>query len=235
MSPRALLRLLPVFVLLAIGLRPAAAQVPSPAPFSTPDEAAAYMFPYLNQYWFAQFFGSDDGLDYDLLVEYHLYDSQFDWTPLHRCPKPIGDDNGVYCHPEQTIFLDRQLMEWLTAKFGPWATAHAMAHEWGHHIEWTLAPGPYLDSLTDPTRRMGMELLADCFAGASMRPLFDQGALGVADVQSMRALSLWLGDDQGTGLPLPPGLIGAHGSGADRRAAFDLGFSGGRFESCLPS
>lgn len=235
MSPRALLRIVPVLVLLVIAARPAAAQVPSSAPFSTPDEAAAYMFPYLNQYWFAQFFGSDDGLDYDLLVEYYLYDTQFDWAAVHRCPAPIGDHNGVYCHPEQTIFLDHQLMQDLTATFGPWATAHAMAHEWGHHIEWTLDPRTYDAGRADPALYKGLELLAECFAGASLRPLYDQGVLSAADAQLLRNQSAFLGDDRGTGAPLPPGLISTHGTGAERLAAFDVGFSGGRFESCLPS
>ncbi len=233
MSPHALLRLFPVLVLLLVGVRPAAAQAHSSAPFATPDEAADYMFGYLNQYWFAQFFGSDDGLDYDLLVEYHLYDTQFDWAALYRCPAPIGDHNGVYCHPEQAIFLDRQLMEELTAAFGPWATAHAMAHEWGHHIEWTLDPRTYDAARTDPTVYKGLELLADCFAGASLRPLYDEGWLTPADLAGLREMTRLLGDDRGTGVPLPPGLIGSHGSGAERLAAFDLGFAGGRFGICV--
>lgn len=188
MAPRALLRLLPVLALLLAGTGPVLA-APAATTAATPDEVAAFAFDHLNRYWFGQFFGSDDGLDYDLLVEYHLYDSQFDWAPLHRCPLPIGDDNGVYCHFEQAIFLDRQLLERLSATYGPWTTAHAMAHEWGHHIEWTLAPAAYDAGMTDPTVRKGMELLADCFAGAALRPLFDEGVLPPADVQSLRLLS----------------------------------------------
>ncbi len=236
MSPRALLRLLPVLVLLAVGVRPVAAQVPSSAPFSTPNEAAAYMFPYLNQYWFAQFFGSDDGLDYDLLVEYHLYDTQFDWAAVHRCPLPVPDDAALYCPPEQTIFVDRHLVEYFAADYGPWVTAYAMAHEWGHHIQWTILNDMYMASTTNAELSKFMELQADCFAGAALRPLYDNGILLAHDIATLSAFANRLGDDRGTGAaPAPIAQLGDHGVGSERMAWFEHGFKGGNFATCMPS
>lgn len=235
MSPRALLRLLPVLVLLVVGARPVAAQVPSSAPFATPDEAAAYMFPYLNQYWFAQFFGSDDGLDYDLLVEYYLYDSQFDWAAVYRCPIPIPNDTALYCAPEQAIFIDRQLIDRYSADFGPWVTAYAMAHEWGHHIQWTITNELWMASFTNAELYKFMELQADCFAGAALRPLYDGGDLLPQDVAALYGFANVLGDDRGSGAsPRPIAQLGDHGVGSERVAWFEHGLTAGTFSACMP-
>lgn len=225
-SSRRVARLLLVaLVALAALGAPAAAQTRT---ISTADEMAAFMFGHLNQFWFMTFFGSDT-VDYDLMLEYHFYENGTDWLAVHRCPIRLPDDNAVYCHPEQAIFMDRDLMNMAVADYGLEAVALTMAHEWGHHIQYTLFPQAYIASFGDAELSLTFELMADCFAGAQIAPLVSNRTFDADAMANIRGWVAFGGDDQVTGVP---GAVLGHGTSAMRLSAFDLGLRSGA-ASCV--
>lgn len=224
--PRRVARLLLVALVAVSALgAPAAAQTRT---ISTADEMAAFMFGHLNQFWFMTFFGND-AVDYDLMLEYHFYEDGTDWVSIHRCPFRIPDENAVYCHPEQAIFMDRDLMNQAVADYGLEAVALTMAHEWGHHIQYTLFPQAYADSFADDQLYLRFELMADCFAGAQIAPLVSNGTFDATSMANIRGWVDFGGDDRQTGVP---GMILGHGTSAMRLSAFDLGLRSGA-TSCV--
>jgi len=218
--PRRAARLLLVALVAFAALgAPAAGQTRT---ISTADEMAAFMFGHLNQFWFMAFFGND-AVDYDLMLEYHIYENETDWIPMHRCPIRLGEDNAAYCHPEQAIFMDRDLLERGMAEYGVEVVAISMAHEWGHHIQYILAPDA-LEAALVSGRVKPWELMADCIAGAEIRPLVENGMFNADNLSNMRGFLASTGDDAVSGIP---NLSDSHGSSAERLTAFDRGLKGG--------
>lgn len=129
-------------------------------------------------------------------------------------------DNAFFCALDSSLyfdlgFLDRELSR------GDFAPVVIVAHEWGHHIQFTMG---WRDPL--PIRH---ELQADCFAGAFALHADRQGFLDENDSE-VAMTSLFRSGR--TDVPwLAPG---SHGSGGNRIDAFMWGFSHGA-EACTES
>lgn len=154
------------------------------------------------------------GVDVDPItsvVPYRVADE----VPLPRCNGTPLDpdaaaDNAVYCRAEHLIAYDVDAMEHLRLDHGDLAVAVVLAHEYGHAVQATA--GQRGD-------RLGLELQADCFAGAwaaTTEPTDADldGAIGALVGAADRGRSIAAG---------PAG----HGGPFDRTAAFAEGVSRG--------
>jgi len=102
------------------------------------------------------------------------------------------------------------------------ALSYVVAHEWGHHVQKLLG-------LLGPNRSpRATELQADCLAGIWAYSTWDRGILEKGDAEQAVTLASLIGDAPG----MSPWNSGAHGTGAQRVAAFLKGFTTGRPSSC---
>jgi predicted metalloprotease len=128
--------------------------------------------------------------------------------------QPNTPRNAAYCFADDTIALDRQ---WLADSYDTLGDAFAyylIGHEYAHAVQ----------------RRRGIafdvtiqyELQADCFAGAFIGDQMRTGALVLedGDLEELNAGLRSVGDPEGTPWFDPR----AHGSAAQRVAAFQRGF-----------
>src|SRR5262245_24538137 len=162
------------------------------------------------------------GLDYTAIAPDHFfpYDAS---TPPPGCPDELPYEdmagNAFYCSIGDFVAWDQgTLFPDLYAEFGPYAIAMVLAHEWGHAIQdQTGTEGPTIM----------LEQQADCFAGA-WTAYIDAGdsellTLDPGDLELALGGMLKFRDEPGTAVDDPS----AHGSGFDRIAAFQEGFTQG--------
>ncbi|MFI5047795.1 MAG: neutral zinc metallopeptidase [Acidimicrobiia bacterium] len=127
--------------------------------------------------------------------------------------------NAFYCSEGDFVAWDtEQLFPSLTAKFGAFAPALVLAHEWGHAIQARVG--------FDSSQTVYLEQQADCFAGAwAGHVASGDSALSVSASDLDRALAgmLQLSDPVG----IDSSQDGAHGNGFDRVGAFQDGVEGG--------
>ncbi len=130
--------------------------------------------------------------------------------------------NAFYCTEGKFIaFDDQNLFPQLYEKFGSYAVAMVLAHEWGHAVQDQLG-------LSDGgTATVYLEQQADCFAGAWTKWVgdgnSDQLSLSKGSLDSALGGMLAFRDEPGT----DPSDPAAHGSGFDRVRAFRDGFTTG--------
>jgi predicted metalloprotease len=128
-------------------------------------------------------------------------------------------DNAFYCSEGDFVAWDEQdLFPKLRQRFGDFAVALVLAHEWGHAIQ------ARTNTSFDAT--VYMEQQADCFAGSwTHHADHGDGSLSVSphDLDQALAGYLALRDPVGTS----GGEQGAHGNAFDRVRAFQDGYDGG--------
>ncbi len=153
----------------------------------------------------------------------------FDYEPVPFDRVTTGTD-GVVCDAEPidpnevegNAFVDAGCAEGITVAYDPdYVTASlaraeaTMAHEWGHVIQ---AQAEDLDLSQDPDGLpIDAELQADCFAGAWAAERAE------AEIEQLRTDTAKAGDPDEVEIDDPH----AHGTPADRTAAFDVGLDGG--------
>jgi predicted metalloprotease len=134
-------------------------------------------------------------------------------------PDVLGDVNAYYCPAGDFLAFDVDLLDfaWSMGDAVVWL---AVSHEWGHAVQARLGVAQ---------RAVQRELQADCFAGATLQGLVDDGSLTLepGDMQELQAGLTAFADQHPWGAP------GDHGSAAERWAALTTGMSGG-FTGCLP-
>lgn len=124
---------------------------------------------------------------------------------------------AFYCPSDATIYLDYPFLGDLEQRYGDFAAAFVIGHEWAHHaqtvgqIERTAEP-----QTINQVYSIQLELMADCFVGVWARDAETRGLLDLTDLAEAVAFTKErLGDPQGTD-PLDPR---AHGT-ADQRIDF---------------
>ncbi|HUG30534.1 MAG TPA: neutral zinc metallopeptidase [Candidatus Limnocylindria bacterium] len=80
--------------------------------------------------------------------------------PDTPCSRMAGVDfwrqNAFYCEQDRAIVYDEAWLRDFEGRFGPFAPAAILAHEWGHHVQRSFGGHTY---------SIQFELQADCFAG----------------------------------------------------------------------
>ena len=167
------------------------------------------------------------GVRYAVLPSSHIhaYTAKTDMSSITECARGGASykdfkHNAFHCPLDMTVNYDNQdLFPGLYKKFGAFALAQVLSHEWGHVIQTQTG--------TEFPATVLAEQQADCFAGA-----------WAAHVQSgdSKLLKLDPGDlDKGLAGMLEfrdpiggdPTNQGSHGSGFDRVNAFQQGVEGG--------
>jgi len=144
------------------------------------------------------------------------YNSATGWMYQTPCGATVAN-NGFYCSSNHRIYLDANYMQSLINTRGDYAAAGFIAHEYGHAIARLIGFG-----YSNP----GGEYLADCLAGMSTRWGYLTGRMVGSDYYEFRG---WLSSRA---------TSATHGTGANRAAWFDFGYSQYNVNQCakaLPS
>jgi predicted metalloprotease len=194
------------------------------------DELAAQAISDIEEFWNGAYSTLHEG-------DFRPVDGLLSFDSLARTEPPTlfcGADtydlpNAAYCEESDTIGWDRgDLIPDLRNKFGDMSIVTALAHEYGHVVQFRAG------LVTPDTSVLAMEQQADCFLGSYM--------WWVADHQSKR-VTLSTGDGVNrvlanmialrdpSGLSDPSGWL-SHGSAFERVSAFQFGFTEG-IETCL--
>ncbi len=137
---------------------------------------------------------------------------------------PVGP---FYCPPDQSIYIPVALMDKIIyKKYGDFAVAYAVAHEWGHRIQDLL--GILAQKAQGKLLTIQTETQADCLAGLWARTAFKRGLLEKGDIQEAVNVGNLVGDADGT----PETAPGAHGLAGLRTAWFLTGYRSGKFSDC---
>jgi predicted metalloprotease len=152
---------------------------------------------------------------------YHAIDRNSRPSTLPCQPSDINQVlyNAYFCPSDDAIAWDEEfLMPELAERYGDFAVAVVIAHEWGHAVQHRVA-------FDQPT--VVMELQADCYAGAWVQHVASSGTsrfeIGTRELDEALAGVLSFRDSPGASAEDP----NAHGSGFDRVGAFQVGFEEG--------
>jgi len=168
----------------------------------------------------------------------------FRWSTQSACGGAVSQIWPHYCPVDKTIYLDETFFEdmrkRLWAKWWDVAQAYVIAHEVGHHVQnllWTT------DLVTQARRRsvrawneasIKLELQADCLAGIRAWSIDSQWVLEENEIYEAIDAAEAVGDDsiqkRTTGTIQPESWT--HGSSAQRKERFSLGFKTGDFAQC---
>ncbi len=150
-----------------------------------------------------------------------------------------------YCPGDLRVYIDLGFYETLKNRLGApgdFAQAYVIAHEVGHHVQNLMGISEKMDQMRSRVSRteynalsVRLELQADCFAGLwahhaqSARQVLEQG-----DIEEALNAAEKIGDDalQGArgGAVMPDSFT--HGTSAQRKRWFDIGYQGGTVKGC---
>ncbi len=141
-----------------------------------------------------------------------------------------------YCPVDKTVYFDVSFYEDLKNRFGgggDFALAYVLAHEVGHHVQNELG---IIKQTNDLRQRLSeteynkvsvaQELQADYFAGLFAYYVKEKGYLEEGDIEEAMNSASAIGDDriqEMAGRDVDVDSF-THGSSAQRKEAFDLGF-----------
>jgi uncharacterized protein len=160
------------------------------------------------------------------------------------CGRASAQVGPFYCPADQLVYFDLDFLVQLQQKFGATgdlAAQYIVAHEYGHHIQ-------NVTGIMDRVRQMqqqfpesandfsvGLELQADCFAGAWASSVAERGLFDHPDeIEEALAAAEAVGDDrimESAGTEVDPESF-THGTAEQRRTWFETGFTAADPEAC---
>ncbi len=149
-----------------------------------------------------------------------------------------------YCPNDGKIYIDLGFYDELKQKFGApgdFAQAYVIAHEVGHHVQDLLGLLPafnerrqQLDQADANALSVKVELQADCYAGVWGHYAEKKGLLERGDLDEALNAATQIGDDaiqkRTQGYVVPESFN--HGTSAERKHWFQVGFDSGDANSC---
>jgi predicted metalloprotease len=121
-----------------------------------------------------------------------------------------------YCAADQTIYIGQNLVWAFYRQSGDAAPALALAHEWGHHLQFAER----LPAFGSVSAAIAVENQADCIAGAWAKYAKEQGWLNEADdLRDVYNLLEMIGSREGRARD--------HGTTEERLSAFQMSYEGG--------
>ncbi len=94
---------------------------------------------------------------------------------------------AFYCPVDQSVYLDLPFLRDIEQRYGDFAAAFVVGHEWAHHIETTIGglervgAGEAPDQINE-VYTIQLELMADCFTGVWARDAETRGLFDFRDV-----------------------------------------------------
>ena len=128
-----------------------------------------------------------------------------------------------YCVYDATVYFDPAFRDDVTGQVGGYGWTMVIAHEWGHHIQAQLGIDIAAPAQEEGLSPLELELQADCLAAIATQDALARGDIGQDEVEAAIAIITLGGDASGTN----PDGPGAHGTAAERVAAFEAGFESG--------
>ncbi len=127
-----------------------------------------------------------------------------------------NSDAYEYCTGSSTIYIGQDLLWAFYQQAGDAAPAVALAHEWGHHLQYSLG----VQSGQTQAGAIAFENQADCVSGAWAQYADDQGWLETDDdLADIETLMEFIGSRESRARD--------HGTTAERVEAFNASYEGG--------
>lgn len=160
------------------------------------------------------------------------------------CGGATSDIGPHYCNMDGTIYLDETFFDELTRRFGAHggdvAQGYVIAHEVAHHLQDELGTLDRVHTLMqrNPDKQnelsVALELQADCYAGIWAGTMQGKGIIEPEEIWQALDAAAAVGDDRiqkaTTGRVNPE--TWTHGSSADRKKWFTIGYTKKSVASC---
>ena len=124
----------------------------------------------------------------------------------------LYERNAYYCRADSSIGIHQGLAQWIYTEIGEFGVVQVLAHEWGHHIQKTVALTTMVPMFT--------ELQSDCLAGVYARDAQDRDILTSENLAAAWLVALNAGD----ALDTPWFNDNAHGNSVQGLFHFNQGF-----------
>jgi predicted metalloprotease len=193
------------------------------------DETIDTTFQDVHEYWNEEFSEVYEGEEWTTLPSRRIVAFDDETEPFDCGPYVIDysltENNAVYLYPCDTIAYDNEgLFPQLFEDYGNFSPALVISHETGHRVQGHIIS---VDDFQNTAESIGVELQADCFAGA-WTEYVDSGesnllVLEPGDLDIGIAGYLQFRDEPGA----DPEQQGAHGTAFDRITAFQEGYEQG--------